>query len=996
MPHHKISILRKILVPLLVVMSLQAGVVYGLLIFGGTISQMRANEFDIFSKQISSRKDLLENEMVQRWSNLNESVNTILLQTNRVLAQSNKHHTDLVPQADVTNTLLYELSDDIIYLLRKNSVSGAFIVLNGDGGAQKSGVYFRDSDPNSNPSDYSDLLAERAPSSLTKKLGIALDSFWQPAFDLGDEQHPGNRFFYKPFQAAKQYPTANYFDLGYWCPPFYLAEDTPQLISYSVPLVNQNGAVFGVLGVEISTDYLNRYIPAQELNGGQKDCYLLGIGKKSEAGAPAQAYCVAVSNGSFFKQCFTGETNLLFEENGKAPQMLTLASASPATEPVFAYAHPLQLYNNNTPFEEDQWTLVGMLPKSELLASVEQLQALILISLLFSTFVGIVGIFVAAKMITRPIGGLSTKLKTHSAQKAIVLDRIKIVEIDELLDSIETLSHQVFESSSKLSKILELTGVTTGAFELASANPDHVFCTSGFFDILNIPDAGLTGNYLPTAKFKELFYSISKNVEESSEDGTCHIFKIKHRPKPRWVRLKLVMNEEGVLGAVTDVTQEILERKRIEYDRDYDLLTSLFNRRAFYAKMQALFAAPDQLNYCAVLMIDLDNLKFVNDTYGHDYGDEYLRSAASVLKKHCGSQSVVARLSGDEFVVLLYGYDHKTPIREICASIQEGMRNKMIFFPDHTQMQIRASAGIAWYPDDSLLYEDLIRYADFAMYLVKKTHKGEFTEFNIESYHRKSYLLYCREELNTLIDQSLIRFQFQPILDAHTGEIFAFEALMRPQTANIKTPLELLSLARSQSKLAQIERLTFFAALGCFDELPIAKSDCKLFINSISNQVVDDAGMDALEEKFGHYLHRVVVEMTEEERVSADCMERKQARINKWGAQVALDDFGVGYNGEALLLTLSPQYIKLDISIVQNVHIDSNRLYLMNNLIAYSKKHGIKVIAEGVECREELEALIHAGVDYLQGYYLCKPTYQPELMLETCRSEILELNATSS
>ena len=129
---------------------------------------------------------------------------------------------------------------------------------------------------------------------------------------------------------------------------------------------------------------------------------------------------------------------------------------------------------------------------------------------------------------------------------------------------------------------------------------------------------------------------------------------------------------------------------------------------------------------------------------------------------------------------------------------------------------------MAWYPDDGENYDELIRYADFAMYMVKKTNKGAVVEFNLESYSKESYLLQCKEELNTILEKGLVDYAFQPIVDARDGSVYAYEALMRPNTENIKSPDALLALARSQSKLQQIEKLTFFKGMEIFSKKEVA------------------------------------------------------------------------------------------------------------------------------------------------------------------------------
>jgi diguanylate cyclase (GGDEF)-like protein len=997
MSRRKASILRKILAPLLVVMTLQAGLIYGSLVFGGTVSQLKNNMFDIFAEKVSSRSSHLENDMIQRWSNLSESVENILAETDKTLIFHGKTIEDITYQDDLTDELLSNLSSHVLYLLRKNSVTRAFVILDCDGTDRKSGLYFRDSDPGSNPSDYSDLLAVRAPSLITKELEIAMDSFWYPSFELNRSEYSAFDFYYKPFEAAKENPSVAFSDLGYWSPPFYLNPDnqmdTIQLITYSVPLISEDGTPFGVLGVEVSVEYFRKFLPSTELNGGNKDGYLLAVGKQSQEKESQRDYVTAVRSGAYLTSFLSSDSSFSLEKSSSHKGVYELGNTGNNRVPMYAYVHPLQLYNTHTPFEQDQWTLIGVISRDSLLAFSDHFTQIIWISWILTTLLGLIGIFIVANIISRPIRNLVQKLKNSHSGGIITIEKVNISEIDELLSSIESLSQQVYDSASKLSKILDMTGISIGAFEYLESVPGQVFCTSGMSEILGLNSLKPQGGYISVGEFEEKMEQLTKEaVENYPNESSTVLLRTESNGVFRWLRLKYIRNGEHWLGVITDATQDILERKRIEHDRDYDLLTNLYNRRAFYSRTRELFLSPSQLKIAAILMMDLDNLKFINDTYGHDYGDEYIRSTSQVLKKYTTGSAVLSRLSGDEFVALLYGHESREGIRKACSNIQRGMRDTFIYLPDHTKMQIRASAGIAWYPEDSANCDDLIRYADFAMYMVKKTRKGEFTDFNIEDYNEESYLLQCREELNTIIEQELIDYQFQPIIDARTGKIYGLEALIRPQTVNIKTPMELLSLARSQSKLAQIERLTFFCSMRSFAAQPPENQKYKLFINSIGNQTLSPDDLDRFEQQYEPYLSRIVVELTEADQPNDKFMEMKQHFIQKWNAELALDDFGVGYNGEGALLNILPKYIKIDLSLIRNIDQDNDRQQLLRNLITYSRERDIKVIAEGVESKEEMRTLIAEGVDYLQGYYLSKPAYIPEPLTNQILSELREAN----
>lgn len=986
----KTSILKKILIPVLLVMIVQATLLYGFVLLGGPVTQLENNSFAILEEVSSSRKKDLENLMIQRWSNVGTSVTSILEKTQKLLQQEEKSFADLQTNDGLSEKLLSQVYDDLFYLLRRNSVTGAFLILNRQNSENMPGLYFRDPDPNSNPSDYSDLLALRAPSAVTKQLNLAMDSLWHPQFHFsGGPDLNCNRFFYAPFSAALEHPEIGWSDLGYWYGPFYMDEgdinDTKQILTYSVPLISPEGTPFGILGIELSVDYLAKLLPAQEIYSGEKSGYILAMS------TDGNTYIPIVESGSYIRRMLANQESFAIASDSEQEGTFILKGLDKDT--IYGIPHSLQLYNSHTPFEEDHWVLIGASSRDVLLEFSQHFKYILFCMCIFTFLIGIIGLLIVAKRLSRPIESLAQQLRNTNPHQSIMLDKVNIYEIDELCDSIQYLSKQVIDFSTKLSTILKMAKVSIGAFEYVNSDNKKVFCTDQFFSILNRPDIVLKDQYVDTPVFEAILNSLEGSLQEHAPDRQVILYRLEADEAPRWVRLALVYESDRVLGVVTDVTQEILEKEKLEHERDYDLLTNVKNRRAFIAMMQQLFAAPKQLQISALIMLDLDNLKFINDTYGHDYGDEYIRSAADGLKKYAPPNTVISRLSGDEFIAFLYGYQSQEQIRAAVEKIQQGLQQTRIYLPDHTQMQIRASAGISWYPQDSTDYEELIRYADFAMYRVKHTDKGQFTEFNFESYNKEAYLLQCREELNIILENSLVDYQFQPIINARTGTVFAFEALMRPCTDNIKTPVELISLARSQSKLPQIERLTFFKAMECFLKQDISKSNCKIFINSIPNQLLSVEDLQKFEETYGEYLSRIVVELTEVEQTDKAIISRKRSYLSRWHAEMAIDDFGVGYNGEALLVDMDPQYLKVDISIVRNIHTDKNRQQVLQNLVSYSKKRGIYLIAEGAETREEVEALISSGVDYIQGYYLGKPTYQPRLVLEDRSREILEINA---
>lgn len=988
----KNSIGTRMLLVMGIVLLLQTGLFIGSILGSGAIDKLSENSYDIFNQKIITQKNYLEYEMISRWSNLTEVEQKIQSHLSAVLAENNAGFEDIETNSDLAVALLKGSANDVIELLRRNSVTGAFLILDGtsvtdsSGNSVKNGLYFRDMDPSSTSEDNSDILIERAPTSLTRELSIPMDSQWHPVFQFTDEDTERNLFFKNPLEAAKTYPDADTQDLGYWSKPFYLDELSVPVITYSVPLVSKEGTVYGVLGIEITLDYLSKMIPYTELSDETNASYVLAVSQPD-----SNEYVPVATTGPLYTYLYSGVDGTLTAGPAVKDNCFALEDNGNFNETTYACVQNIKLYNNNAPFENDQWVLMGVIENQYLFGVSDKVRTPFFIAIALALLIGAASIFLTIKLTTRPIRSLVIQARELNPRQPVRFQRIHIQEFDELTSAIETMSNAVADSASKLSQIVEMASFPFGAFEYNRGN-DEVFFTTNFFKTF-LMDQDESQQYLPIEEFSTRLDGLDKYIDPALSSEGIKTFRLTGPDgKSVWVRMKLIENDQHILGIVEDVTQEILEKQKIEYERDYDLLTNLLNRRAFHSRMQQLFQSPEQLKLAALIMMDLDNLKYINDTFGHDYGDQYIRAAANALKIGTPEDAVLSRMSGDEFYIFLYGYDTEIQVREKIDRLQKSIQTSTLDLPNRPSFRIRASAGVAWYPKDSENYEQLIRYADFAMYSVKNMTKGQFAEFNITNYEKSAYLLHNSEELNRLIDEELLDYYFQPIVDAHTGRLFGYEALMRPRLTSLETPLEVLSLAKSQSQLYQIERLTWFLSLKSFARFRNLPQDCRLFINSISNQGLSETDESVLEACYGPYLNRLVVELTEEEERVESHTRRKLAFLKRCDGLVALDDFGAGYNSEVSLLAVKPDFIKVDMSIVRNCHKDKNRQEMISNMISFARKNQSLVIAEGIQSREEMETVIKLGVDYLQGYYLGVPSLIPQPVTQGVVREILDLN----
>lgn len=975
------SMIYKLLVSMCGVLLLGGVLFGGALIGGGSIRQLEDNAFGIFTEKAISRRNHLQNDMLQSWSNLAGSEVSISRAIEAFLSEQELALSRLSLDHTASAALLNGLSSELIGLLRGTATTGVFVVLNSSvteerGDVLRPGIYLRDLDPQSNPAGAGDLLLERGPASTSKLHGIPLDTFWEARFRFSpSEPFAGYRsdYYDKPVLAARASFSSDIRDMGYWSLPFRFSENDLEVITYSVPLLGEMGSLLGVLGVEISLDYLRQCLPYSELHA-QYGGYLLAVEDQPGDGQidiQSVAYC-----GPILLSAIGSDHRVHFDSAETSHPGVFLMRPNRGDHSLYGSFQPLSLYNTNTPFVSERWGLVGIMREAELTASSHNMLRSMFGALLASMLVGGFIVLVIARRFVRPITNLAAKVRFSDPAQPVRLEAIGFGEIDELSRAIETMSLRVAQAASRMAQIIALTEMPIAVFE-CSDKYDSVFCTDLFCGLMGIEDESgvLSRSRLTRQTFNRAMARVMAHPEPSAKE----VYRLDRTGRPvRWLRITTRDTDDGrQLGVVMDVTAETLDRRRIEHERDYDTLTLLLNRRAFNSRVMPLFEVPGDLGVAAFIMWDLDNLKYINDTYGHDLGDEYLRKAASVLKDFSLYNGIAARMSGDEFYVFIYGHRDKESIRDAIASIRANMDEARLLLPDGDSLRVCASAGVAWYPSDASSYEQLLKCADFAMYEVKSSCKGSTSEFDLGTYHRDAFLLHGRGELNRLIDESLVRYAFQPIVDVRTGAIFGYEALMRPQLPTLTSPLDVVRLARDQSKLYQIEQLTWRVSLSDFAQRVELFGDAKLFINSIPNHALSEEDIHQIEWLYEPYLDRIVVELIESEQSDSQCCLKKQEIARRWNAQMALDDFGSGYSNDLVLLSLAPDYVKVDMSIVRGIDRDPNRQKLLQNLISYARERGIRVIAEGVETAVELRTLAGFGVDYLQGFYLGVPSFDP-------------------
>ena len=207
----------------------------------------------------------------------------------------------------------------------------------------------------------------------------------------------------------------------------------------------------------------------------------------------------------------------------------------------------------------------------------------------------------------------------------------------------------------------------------------------------------------------------------------------------------------------------------------------------------------------------------------------------------------------------------------------------------------------------------------------------------------------------------------------------AYEALMRVNTPTLTSPSQVMALAHELDRLYDIERITMFHSSEAFEKLQsrgLIRKDALLFVNSIANVDLNDEDIQEYHRRYPDLLKQLVVEITEQEDLDLACLERKR-NIPGFSGAFALDDYGTGYSNELNLLELSPQYIKIDISIIRGIEKDPDKQQIVSNIVAYAHARSMQILAEGIEEEIQLRKVIDLGVDLLQGYYLSRPAAVP-------------------
>jgi diguanylate cyclase (GGDEF)-like protein len=457
------------------------------------------------------------------------------------------------------------------------------------------------------------------------------------------------------------------------------------------------------------------------------------------------------------------------------------------------------------------------------------------------------------------------------------------------------------------------------------------------------------------------------NFERAQPDG--RILEVRGRPLPGG----------GFMTMYADITERKVAQRRIRDLATRDALTGLPNRAWFSELLNvAIHTARRYGRQLALLFIDLDRFKIINDTMGHEAGDTLVRKIAKQLEGALRSSDVVARLGGDEFVVLLQDLQGTeqaaTVARKLLAAVIQPVTVR------NTQCRVTASIGICIFPDDAQDEQTLMRHADIAMYLAKEDGKNTYQFYSRADKTQLFERMNMETHLRTALARSEFSLHYQAKVDLKTNRITGVEALLRWQSPELGmvSPVLFIPVAEQAGLLVAIGRWVLKTAceqnvewqrLGFAPTcVAVNLSACQFTQDGLLSDIADaieSSGMDPrlleLEITEGMMIHDV------------GCAVKQLSAIKQMGVRIAIDDFGTGYSSLAQLKRFPIDCLKVDRSFIRDIHTDAADRAIVEAIIAIAKTLSLTVVAEGVETIEQQQFLRDHGCDEMQGFLFSRP-----------------------
>ncbi|BAF69979.1 putative bifunctional diguanylate cyclase/phosphodiesterase [Nitratiruptor sp. SB155-2] len=457
--------------------------------------------------------------------------------------------------------------------------------------------------------------------------------------------------------------------------------------------------------------------------------------------------------------------------------------------------------------------------------------------------------------------------------------------------------------------------------------------------------------------------------------------KVLHYYEERFDK-KIKKRIDNEIGSLTNNFHELF-KMLTQYEvklikrANFDLLTGLYNRSFLETKLRDLITKNIPFY---LLFIDIDNFKTINDTKGHNVGDEILKNFANRIRNILRKDDIFARVGGDEFVIIIQNIDSPKIITKIVDKIFHKLQPPIVLSPSKNMYHISISIGIVEFPKDGKSVEDILKNADIAMYRSKERGKNRFSFFNKQLADKVESKFILEHELKIAIQKDQFLIYYQPQIDARSNKLIGAEALIRwkhPQKG-ILTPYHFIPLAEERNLIQQIDQIVFSHVVQDIKEWKERYGfSQKIAINISANHFAQSNfyyKFTNLIQKNGIDTSSIELEITETSIMqNLETTLRMLKKLHDHGFSISIDDFGTGYSSLFYIKKFPVDKIKIDKTFIDDIVKNKDDRIIVHAIVEIAKGLGYKIIAEGVEDQEQLDILLDLDCHLIQGYYFDKP-----------------------
>ncbi|RUS55794.1 diguanylate cyclase [Kurthia sp. 3B1D] len=452
---------------------------------------------------------------------------------------------------------------------------------------------------------------------------------------------------------------------------------------------------------------------------------------------------------------------------------------------------------------------------------------------------------------------------------------------------------------------------------------------------------------------------------------------------PEWLTIVAIHNEQGDIvnycGIFEDISAQKNAENEIERRKYTDTLTGVANRYAYLQRMETLLQSSANREYHhAVLFLDLDRFKQVNDTLGHSVADEMLISVTQRIQSVLKNKDIVARYGGDEFIITITNIHHMQEAVQVAEKIVHLLSEPLPI--DEQNIYISTSMGISLYPEDGTTLETLVKKADQAMYYAKQNGRNQFAFYFDDLKIDSKRVLLLDNELRKAIKQNDFTLNFQPKISLEDKTVIGMEALIRwtNDQLGFVSPAEFIPYAEETGLIIPMSECVF--RLACEAHLRLREemdNVLPIAINISSIHFHQSDFIDTVKMIFEAYNcspQDFELELTERTVMNNERDSiRKLVQLKNMGFKLSIDDFGTGYSSLSYLVQFPLDYLKIDRSFIQYITSIADKQAVVDAIIQMAHRLHMKVIAEGVEQKDQVKLLEKLGCDMIQGYYYAKP-----------------------